>query len=946
MPVLVNSQTGNAENFPDEQAAAAAVQAGTHGIPLIDPNGNPATAASDEDAAQMLAEGYSQPSPQQLQQGLDYAQYSTLPQEAAAVGEGALSTLPLGVGTAAEEALGVSPEGINKRAAVNPGLRALGQVGGVTAQALIPGVGEVGLPGLMGAAGEGIGEGAAALGIGKVGSAAAKLATENAIFQANDEASKLISGDPSQTAESAIDNIGLAGIVGGVGGAALEGAISPIWEATKKAGLLQTLGKVIDKVNGVSDGIIAPTLDNAAQAAGVELTPDIRYALGAGPEGTEDYQNLIQSETKAGLQLKQSRDDLLGNLRDSVISALGTTPDQLDALTNYSDNQAGQDIQNTLIGELRAKQSPLAEQFQNLKEQYSQVPVSDAKKAVIANQLNDFAQAKGFHLTPGDAQMGLVNKVIASLPNVETAADLNKVISNSLNLSPTADGSLLNAASGVRGILRNAVDDSIVKAATDIDPGLADQYQAARQAYAQQAQDREYLSEVLHPGKSAGPDTFAQRVSEMEPEQVLSRITAQNRAGFSDFLAEKFPQTAQKVLDAQKADILWKANQAAKEGDPISLKKLYSLLDGMSPELRNKLFSPDAQARIAGARQLEAMIPPLKNPSGTAGMLDRFFSRTAAGLGAMMGMLSGGGWATRLFGLEEGFAGGALLGRWATRSAPDAYKLMTMKILGSQGAVDANAFIRGAAYISHAIESDNLLTKGAKAVFSGAEKALPKAFMATPQELLAQRKTLDRAVDVASRDPSSLMNVGGELGRYLPDHQAGVAAAAARAVQYLASIKPRTTSLGPMDQKKNIPKVQQQAYDRALDLANNPRRIFSDIKDGTLTVNDMQALNAMYPNFMKKAQAKLMEASVSELAGGKEVPLPTKIAISKFLASPVDTNLIPQSVLTNQQSLQGPQLGQQAAPKKSRSTSSMVGIRNMKIASRAATQTSRKDDAE
>lgn len=907
MPVLVNAQTGNAENFPDQQSAAAAVQAGTHGIPLVDPSGQPVTAGSDEEAQGLLSQGYSQPTPAQLQQGLNYAQYSTLPQEAATVAEGALSTLPLGIGTAAERAAGVSSQGINERAEINPVLHGAGQIAGLGAQAIL--APELGLTGAMGAAGETAAEGAEALGLGKVGSAATKLAVENAIFSANDEASKLVSGDPTQTAETAMANIGLGALVGGALGTVTEGAISPLWEATKKSDLSKALGSIVDKVNGVSDGIVDPTVDSAAKTAGVDLTPEMRYALGT-PEGAQSFQDLVQSETKSGIDLKNQRDEFLGNLRNSVIDALGTTPDELDGLTEYSDHSAGQDIQQSLINELKAKQNPLAQQFEDLKSQYEQVPVSNAKKAAIANELNSFAQEKGYHITPGDAQMGLVNKVISSLPNVETAADLNKVISNSLNLSPTSDGSLLNAASGIRQILRSSVDDSIVKAATDIDPSLADQYQSARAAYAEQARDREYLADVLHPGKAVGPDMFAQKVSEMEPEAVLKRITATNRADFSDFLSQKFPETYQKVLGAQKADILWRANQAAKEGTPISLKKLYSLLDGMSPELRNRIFSPEAQAKIAGARKLESLIPAVKNPSGTAGVVNKLMGKLPGGIGGMLGWLAGGPGVGHLFGWMEGKVAGSVAGSWATQTLPDALKLMTMKILGSDGPVDVNAFVRGASFLSHAIKSDNLMTKGAKIVFDGASKEFPKAFMSSPAELRDEREKLDNAVEVASRDPSGLMNIGGEMGSYLPGHQAAMAAASARAVSYLRSIKPQENKMGPFGHDRRPSSVEQSRYDRALDLANDPRRAFASIQDGTLSASDVKHLNSMYPGFVKTAQSKLMNAAIEHTAGGSEISYPTKIALSKFLGQPLDASLTPQSI----QMLQGPKSPPAQAP--------------------------------
>ena len=60
----------------------------------------------------------------------------------------------------------------------------------------------------------------------KIGAGAAKTAIDQMLFAGSDETSRMILQDPSQTAESAISNIGLASVLGGA-----LGTVSPLWSA-------------------------------------------------------------------------------------------------------------------------------------------------------------------------------------------------------------------------------------------------------------------------------------------------------------------------------------------------------------------------------------------------------------------------------------------------------------------------------------------------------------------------------------------------------------------------------------------------------------------------------------------------------------------------------------------------------------------------------------------
>lgn len=273
MPVLVNQESGLAEDLPQDQADRA-LAVGSHKIPLFDPEGKPVV-ATPEEARSSLASGYTEPETKDLQGLLDTAKYNA-PLEKVKTGlEGAASAATFGISSGLEaKILGNEKEQVARREA-NPGIHGAGQVAGLLGSAAIPGFGEYAVAqtaakearvaikageltadaaapiiekasqlvnplsasSVLGGAGRlATGEGAGfASGILN---GAASAATEAAIFAAGDENSKFLTNDPHQSAETAFINVGLGGLFGaGVGGTL--GSLSPLWKASKETKLSQ-----------------------------------------------------------------------------------------------------------------------------------------------------------------------------------------------------------------------------------------------------------------------------------------------------------------------------------------------------------------------------------------------------------------------------------------------------------------------------------------------------------------------------------------------------------------------------------------------------------------------------------------------------------------------------------------------------------------------------------
>jgi hypothetical protein len=106
----------------------------------------------------------------------------------------------------------------------------------------------------------------------RVGSSVVNEAAQMAVYQSGHEASRMIMGDPDTSAETAIANVGLATVLGGLGGAAITGVASPLWDATVK----EPIGKSLKWLRGHLDGPegnVTPIKNYAGVEVAVEAEP-------------------------------------------------------------------------------------------------------------------------------------------------------------------------------------------------------------------------------------------------------------------------------------------------------------------------------------------------------------------------------------------------------------------------------------------------------------------------------------------------------------------------------------------------------------------------------------------------------------------------------------------------------------------------------------------------
>lgn len=910
MPVLVNSDSGLAEELPQDQADAA-LSAGTHQLPLNDTEGNPVT-GSLADAPNLMSQGYSQPSPDQLNNLLNYAHYSSNPEIAKTAAEGAAQAMTFGLSTGAERLMGIDPESIRARQEVNPGSHMLGEAAGLGASAFIPGVGEANLIGKVGGAVGKVGEAVTgALGLGgagllsRVGSSvvknAAKNAVETALVSGGDEVSKMLASDPHQSAETALTDIGLNALLGGALGGAF-GTVSPLWKAAKETQVGKFLSAITDKANGLErDALPSPEITSAADKAGIYIPNEVKSGLSENPEARNWFQLLQESTTKSGKEAQQSFQQFKSEVNKGIVSAVGKTPEDLEAISGMSDYDSGAKIKESLISEIKAKTDPLADDFKRIQDKYAGAEVNEAEKADIANEINNLVDKQGYGLLKGTQQGGLIGKILDSLPEVKTLEDLRKF--QTQIQEQTQNPEMWGLGKGLKTILRDSEESMVMKRLGEEAPDLIGQHQAARAAYRDAMDTIDSLNDRLHVGRYAGPGSFVKTLGEMAPEDVLRRITPRNDAGLLDLVSSKFPETTAHIKDSYLNQVLKQASGKAVGENIINPKTMLNGVNQWSPELKEFALPEGAAGKLSGIEGLLKAIPDRMNPSGTAKTLDALWQKLPGGIGGAVGAIMG-------HNPVMGYVLGQL-GQYVGREVPDAIKLATLKFLGSDVPINSSAFKVLAEIMSSTYKGNGYLTNGVKNLFKAGAQVLPQAADPKHQDI----EKLKKHVDHFNANQTALLNIGGDTGYYLPDHGQAFGAVSTRAIQYLAGIKPKTDPLGPLDSPQKPSQVEESRYNRALSVAEQPLQVLSHIKNGSLTTQDVQTVKSIYPNLYNHMNQQMMNELINHTSKGNKIPYTTRLSMSMFMGQPLDATMTPQAIQMAQPKAP---LGQQAqiqAPK-------------------------------
>lgn len=892
------------------------------GVPMYDEAMNPVM-VNAKDVQHNLQAGFTLPTPEEISQYHNEKNYGSLGQQVITGVEGAAEAATFGGSTAVERALGVSPEGIQGRREANPISHGLGQTAGLIGTsligvgegALLEKAGEAGARALAPAAAETFGtakalQAAKSAGVGieeamqahkaaqaaapflaKVGSSAANQAIQFGLMQSGDEVSKMFSGapgyeNPGTAAETALTNIGLSTLLGGAGGAVFTGAISPLWKATIGDRAENFLTALRSRANAETIPL-AKGLEDVAQYT--NIPPELRAGFSNNPMIKEHYENLINSGTHSGEALRSTLDKFKEDLGSNLQNMF--RPEE-----SMTAHEAGEKAKESILAKAEELNSQVGKQYEALNPHNEAIEIPDKDRLKFYDTLIKQGQEFG---SKGSASEGLFKNYAERALAQDNLQQLDKLVteigSDGYVAYRAGDFEKSKALGDIKEAIRDFQESQIGKSAEKSALGAGDKTleeaasigkqfvedrKAARSAYADFMEQMRDIASVGKLGKVKSFSHFQDALEKVPSAKFAEKLFDKKNIEGLNYLKENYPDILQDLISQKKQSML----EAATKGQDFQHNVLLNQFSKLPKEVKDLMFSQEEQKAIDSSYSLLRQSNKVQNPSGTTRAKEMISKHMPAGVGAAVSILTGH---NPLVGYLIG-EGAKFLGK----DAPDAIKLSLLKFLGSTGPVDGEAWKVASDFINKTYKGQKLMSGAVQNIFKPGAEVLGSKYI--PDDKI--RNKLDERLKELKVNPSALLETGGKIGHYLPDQNQALAQTASNATNYLNSLRPDLDKKAPLDSEPKMNAVAKANYNRALDIAEQPLVVLPEIKDGSITQQDVMHLRSLYPALYTQISTQLTQTMIQHLHDDGEIPYKTRLGMALFLGQPLDSTMTPQSI--------------------------------------------------
>lgn len=925
-------------NIQQQQQAAAVEQLSKAGpIPVINPNGD-LVEINPNQLSEALKVGYREATLEEVVAFDKEQKYGTAGQKFKTALEGIAEGIAGPLATAAEtKLLGVKPEDIRAREEVNPYTKGIAEVAGLAGPAIVSGGSSLAAKAGIEGAGKlakaaeaitpftqaGLLEQAGAKATGALGLQGGTLVNQIAgdtvnaafqmgLYQGGEEISKAFKEDPNQTAESAIADIGMASIIGGVFGGSIGAAfrkynapkIGEI-EAPQAKGFISELDQPKFNAGDFKSSIEHSNLLNESQKKGIlsdlgkekidakEIRDAAKRLNAPVMEGMISDSKLVQraedslingAPTYSGLRRQNLYKEGYDKAFQAVESSLGQG-------SQLSKAELGVQLKDSIVKQIEEQNAPIKALYDEIKATGATIPIAKNSSKAALEDLRALPDLTLAPSSPGGKLFKRVEKEIGNLKTVDDVKNYKSLLNQSLGVASTPQErrlvSLINDR--LTGLEENAIEKAAKGLYSDVQgsakvEGLIAQRKAANSQYKTFIDKVQQLSEQLGKGRVHGvQDALNFIKNDLTPEQITERLFSKKNSEFLRFFEKNYPEQMALMRDYQKGSF----REVASRTGELSPKVLFNNINKLEPEIQKAIFTPRELQSLKDAETYIRAFPKNFNPSGTS-HVDAF---------------------------REFFGHGVIGG-----IAANAKDLAIEKFIK---AVSAAPEIRSASAMAKAtVNGWNTSTKAIKAILDPT-RVIPASIAVS----VSNRLKLDKIVQQAANNPLQLleMNENNPVSSY----NTAFASSAMRATQYLNSLRPKEESGNILEGPKPASADQKAIYNRALDLTQQPLLILKDIKEGTITNQDITTIKTVYPSLFKQLQDRL-GMQLAEAASKKVViPYKTKLGISMFMEQPLDSTLRPEYIQSAQiyQKQQQPQ--QQTDQLQPPSASSMKGLEKL-----------------
>lgn len=248
---------------------------------------------------------------------------------------------------------------------------------------------------------------------------------------------------------------------------------------------------------------------------------------------------------------------------------------------------------------------------------------------------------------------------------------------------------------------------------------------------------------------------------------------------------------------------------------------------------------------------------------------------------------------------------GALIGEHALSPFLNTVMPSMLKSL-AESATNPGAFKSSIDYVLSAAKGENLLGKTVSNVFNTAKDVLPLSLIPSDKE----RTKLNKMIDDINNNPGKMYNAGNDVAHYMPNHTVAIAETSTRIASYLSQLKPREDKQKPLDANVPHSSIDKARYNNALNIAQQPLVALAKIRNGTLTKEDLTDLRSMYPSLYASMSRKLTKEIMDVSSKKETIPYKTRLSLSMFLGSPLDSTMTQSSIAAHQTQVQ-PQMPMQ-----------------------------------
>lgn len=894
---------------------------------------------------------------------MDMARRNTVGQTLKAGLQGGLDAASFGLAGPAEDALGITTAEGRKQNAEDHGVsRAVGQAGGLLTSLFAGPAGVANIAehaGVAGAATVGLGEAAetatalaranAAFKAGKgtqeavaaaqeaysavpnltrIGSKATQLAIENVVIQAGDENAKMFMETTPEgkqaVADAALAHMGLAAALGGTlgaGGQAIGTGVKSLWDATKSEATGGVLKAVADKLGGVpSAGTqVREDLKLTAGIGADELSPSTNAMMSDNAAVRDTAAKMRDSPSPAAIAMKQALVEDGEMMSRKASEALGKSPEDLENLSNVSENKTGREAREMIDKKIRDQYAPLKTSYEKISTQFAEAPLQEDMRAYLQDSIAQTLQ-DGASLNSPEGK--LVQRVLTEIPGITNLKQLlNKARGIAKETSGANNSELWDIGRRIKSAFNEVQEAALQMHVSNEAPELLEELKNTSGAYRALKSDITEINGRLGVKQAeVGPGTFLKNLKDMDPEDILRRLDPSHRADILTELGAKHPELATLIKDYHLSKVLRDVTYNNGKETLVNIPKLINKLSAksMTPELRDAIVPEAAMDKLQALYSLQKRIPEKVGKSGTPEGLMGLVHQMTGSVVAFMTMMMGHGPIT------SGIMGG--LTKLLTSDAPDAVRYAMLKFLGTDAPVNAAGFRAMAGVMKSALRGQELASDGVKNLFKPGVQVLPDVIMPNKHDL----EKLQKHLDAALQNPSAVVqgSAGSPASHYMPDETAAMGMTMNKVANYMNTLKPNVSPTGPLDPARKPSAIEKANYNRALEIAQQPLMVLHKMKNGSLNSKDVIAMKSMYPGMYNTLSQKI----TNEIADmhSKGIPVPHKIqaSMSLFMGQPMTGSLNPMNIMGNQPQPKGdPQQGPaQGAPKSMKSLSNMAGM--------------------